>query len=87
MSANGTVHYRAGTSYAIGTIIDGHLADDDCAALYDGWRSNWPERLEFHGGNYAITAEMILEVPQKEFLKVYGRQVGNRILDAARSNI
>lgn len=77
---------RAGTSYAVGTIIDGHLVSTDVDLLYTKWQSHWPEPLGFHGGEKAVTCEMILEVPETEFRKIMGKKVAERILAAAKQN-
>jgi hypothetical protein len=85
------LYYRQGTSYARGTTIDAYLQDDDNTLLYEIWQPSWPEPFGFHGGEKAITAEMILEVPTDEFIKAFGRKKGNRaaalrILEAAKRN-
>lgn len=77
---------RQGASLARGTTIDEYLSEKDCKVLYSGWQKNWPEPLEFHGGITAITCEMVLEVPEKEFVKSIGKAVGTRIYDVARRN-
>ena len=54
--------------------------------LYEAWRADWPEPYDFKNGIKAITAEMILEVPEKNFKRVFGHKIANRILEAARRN-
>lgn len=78
--------YRQGLSIARGTTIDAYLDEKDVKVLYEGWQENWPEPFDFRNDIKAITAEMILEVPEKDFKRVFGHKVANRILEAARSN-
>lgn len=77
---------RAGGSYAIGTIVDEYLTEDQNAALYEKWQPGWPEPLAFSGGLKAITCEMILEVPQEDFTKFIGKKVAPQILEIAARN-
>lgn len=87
MAVNGTVlSYRSGTSFARGTTIDEYLDAEACALLYDKWQKGWPEPYMFSGGVTAITCEQVLEVSEKEFIKVYGKRVGTRIIDTAKRN-
>lgn len=81
------ISYRQGISYAIGTIIDGYLDEKDCQTLYERWRSDWPEPLEFHGNQKAITASMILNVPLKQFVAVYKKRLAKKLLEAAQRNV
>jgi hypothetical protein len=80
-------YYRAGTSYAIGTIIDGYLSEKDCQTLYEKWESDWPEPLAFQGNQKAITARMILEVPFERLVAVYKKTLAKRLLEVAQRNV
>ncbi len=97
------IFIRQGGGAAIGTIIDGHLAEEDAKALYAVWdeHGDWPEPLEFRGGEKAITCEMVVELvgdqgpaenrEQKEqaFVGAFGKkqaEIAHRILAAARQN-
>lgn len=86
---------RQGGSYARGTTIDAYLSPEDCAALYNFWKSSWPEPLAFPGNIQAITCEMVLAVPEEEFVdylsasaeqKRTGRALAFRIREAALRN-
>lgn len=57
----------SGGSFALGTIIDGYLTDEQAAFLYKNWRVDWPEKLVFSGSIEAITCEMIQEVGEAAF--------------------
>lgn len=62
---------RRGASHAIGTIIDGHLADADVDLLYSTWDKSWPEPLGFPGGVKGITCEQVIEVGEAAFIKAF----------------
>lgn len=85
LQITGFVH-RAGTSYARGTDIDALLPQEDVSALYAGWKREWPEPLEFHGGERSITCEMVLEVPVKELIATYKKPMTKRLLEVAQQN-
>lgn len=82
------VEYHRGLSYARGTTIDAYISPEACEALYQIWKPEWPEKLEFPGKVYAITAEMILEVPEAEFLAAFRKErkqkLGQEIRKAAQ---
>lgn len=91
----GRTFIRQGGSIARGTTIDAYLSEEDNAMLYEAWDKSWAEPYEFHGGIKAISAEMIVEVPEDEFLGVFRSKFGRkksvqdaaiRILEAARTN-
>jgi len=86
MAKNITVKYRAGTAYARGTTIDPYLTDEDREVLYEKWDNAWGYPQEFHGGDTAITCEMVIEVSEGNLAKVFGKSRAGRILTAARSN-
>jgi len=75
-----------GASLARGTTIDGYLQPTDAQLLYNTWKPGWPEMLEFSGAIKAVTCEMVLEIPEDEFLKTVGGAAGRRILDVAKRN-
>lgn len=79
-----SVRIRQNTSFARGTTIDEYLQEADNAALYEKWSPEWEDKLEFPGKIYAITAEMIVDVPETEFVKVLGRTRGPRIYKIAK---
>lgn len=86
------VYRSQGGSYAIGTIIDGYLSQEEIDQLYAIWKSDWPEPLVFQGGVKAITCEMILEVPKDIFIAAFGRkknrvEMASNILAKAERNI
>lgn len=76
-------YYHRGTSYAIGTIIDAYLEEPLVKLLYEKWNDDWGAKLEFPGRIYAITAEMILEVPRGELFRTYGPKRAQELLDTA----
>lgn len=92
MGWNARTFVTQGLSFARGTTIDEYLSAKDCAALYEKWQKDWPELYRFRGGITAITCEMVLEVPEAAFRKVYGgrgnedRGRPDRILEIARRN-
>jgi len=80
---------RQGASQAIGTIIDGHLADGDITLLYEMWAADWPAPLEFSGGVKAITCEQVMEVGEAQFVEAFGKkntEAARRIFGVARNN-
>jgi len=82
---------RSGTSIARGTTIDEYLSEEDNQKLYDLWQPSWPEPFQFSGGITAITCEMVLELPQDEFIAAFGKskkgqEQAARILDIAKRN-
>jgi hypothetical protein len=78
--------YTQGTSYARGTTIDEYLPGDLNVKLYEKWQPEWPEVLKFSGGITAITCEMVLEVPEKELTRVFGKKDATEILEVAKRN-
>ena len=68
--------YRQGTSFAIGTIIDGYLEDKEAEKVYARWKEDWPEPLGFPGGQQGITFEMIREIPQTKLNRTFGKVLG-----------
>lgn len=64
---------HAGVSYAMGTVIDGHLSKDANDALYALWegQDGWPEILSFRGGIKGITCEMVKEVGEQALYKAF----------------
>lgn len=68
MFANPKYFIRQGASLARGTSIDGYLSEKQIELLYSNWRPQWPEPLAYSGGLLAITCEMVLEVPEDEFI-------------------
>lgn len=81
-----SVRVRQNTSFARGTTIDEYLIEADNDALYEKWSPDWEDKLEFPGGIFAITAEMIIAIPESEFNKVLGRTRGPRIYKIAKEN-
>lgn len=84
------------TSFHPGTIIDGHISAEDNEVLYDRYLNNWhkrewPEPLNFRGGVFGITAEMLLEIVEAgkrgSLNQLFGKARMNRILEAAESNV
>ena len=84
-------YYRCGTSFARGTTIDAYLfidekeGIDDSKLLYEIWgkgQPDWPEWLVFPGNFMAITAEMILEVPEADFIAAF--KAGSRGREATK---
>jgi hypothetical protein len=65
---------RRQVSSAPGTVIDGHLTPEQTKALYGIWLPGWPAKREYRGGIEAITAEMVMDVPEVEFIKAFGRR-------------
>ena len=65
---------RRHVSSAPGTVIDGHLTPEQIKALYGVWLPGWPEKREYRGGIVAITAEMVMEVTEDEFIRAFGRR-------------
>lgn len=76
----GVVTYRQGLSIARGTTIDEYLSESDNDALYAVWkeREDWPEPYKFSGGVWAVTCEMIQEVPESDFINAFSRKYGKR---------
>jgi hypothetical protein len=77
---------RVGRTFARGTDIDAYLEENEVKALYERWKPAWPTPLEFSGGIKAITCEMVLEVPEKEFRSTF-RKMADHILEAAKRNV
>lgn len=71
---------RSGGSFARGTTIDEYLSEEDNEKLYQVWEEQpgWPEIFRFRGGQTAITAEMILEVPEADMLKAFRSKFGRK---------
>ena len=69
------------------TIIDGYITPDDCAALYEKWKSEWPAPIEFPGAVKGISCEAILEVPAGQFNRTLGKARGERIRKEAEVNV
>lgn len=91
MGYNGNVFITQGASHALGTIIDGYLSANETELLLSIWKKEWTEPLAFSGGEKAITCEMILEVPETEFIQAFGTKKANkelaaRILATAKNN-
>lgn len=86
--------YRQGTSIARGTTIDEYLTQEQCEALYKLWEQHpeWPEIYRFSGGITAISCEMVLEVPNDDFVKAFkkynaqGVAMAKAILTVAEAN-
>jgi hypothetical protein len=81
-------------SIARGTTIDAYLSAEDTAALYETWKSEWPEPYGFRGGEKAVTCEMVAEVGLEALTaalaekrsQTEARKAAGRIMDVARSN-
>lgn len=82
---DGVYHTRAGGSYAVGTLIDQYLDEEDVKILYERWRDKWALPLEYPGSQYAITCDMIAEVPLDELVSVYGKKRSLRYIEAAQN--
>lgn len=80
----GVYHTRAGGSYAIGTIIDQYLDDEDVEILYERWKDKWALPLEYPGSQYAITCDMIAGAPLDELVATYGKKRSLRYIEAAQ---
>ncbi len=83
MKGPGTFSYRSGTSFARGLTIDPLLSEEDARTLYEKWENGWGEPLEFQGGAKAITCDMVVNVPARELVRVYGKSLAERLLTAA----
>lgn len=84
VGAHNPVVIRQGASFARGVLIDGFLSYNDVVILYERWKESWPEPEQHRGDEEAITCEMILEVPEEELKKVYGKLRAGRLLEVAR---
>lgn len=82
--AEGVFHIRAGGSYAVGTIIDQYLDEEDTKALYEFWKDKWALPLEYPGGQYAITCDMVASAPLEELVASYGKKRAIRYIEAAQ---
>lgn len=80
-----TFSIARGASLARGTTIDAYLSETDNDLLYEKWSDEWEYPLEFSGGVKAITCEMVVAVPFKEFKKIFGRRAAD-IYAAAERN-
>lgn len=85
MNRTGNVFHRSGTSFARGLTIDALIPAEDVDTLYERWKNEWGEPLEFQGGSKAITCDMVAAVPLKDLVKVYGKARAERLADAASS--
>lgn len=56
------------------TIIDGYLTQEQINALYGTWLPDWPDKREYRGGITAITSEMVMQIPEEDFIKAFGRR-------------
>jgi hypothetical protein len=80
-----STRYRQGASYARGTSIDPLIDEETRQKLYVEWQPGWPDKLEFPGGEYDITCEMILQVPDHELAGIFGKRVAARLREIARN--
>lgn len=68
------------------TVIDGWLTDEDIDVLYSRWKTSWPEPLVFSGGVIGITCENILQVPQSQLNRTFGKIRGEKLTQIAKEN-
>lgn len=78
------VRVRSGSSYARSRDIDVHLSSNDVEMLYKRWRNKWGNPVGFRGGIESITSELILDVPRKDLVRVYGVRRTTRLIKAAK---
>ncbi len=86
MAENVSVIRRSGASFARGVTIDGFLSNGEAKVLYEKWDDGWGEPLEFHGGEKAITCEMVAAVPLTGLVKAFGSKFAKRLADVASKN-
>ncbi len=86
MAGNVTITRRSGASFARGVTIDGFLSDGETKALYEKWNNGWGEPIEFHGGEKAITCEMVAAVPLTGLVKAFGSKFAKKLADVASKN-
>lgn len=68
------------------TVIDGWLEQDEIDVLYKRWKDKWPEPLVFSGGVTGITCEAVLQVPQSQLNRTYGKVRGTKFMKIAEEN-
>lgn len=68
------------------TVIDGWLTVDEIEILYKRWRNTWPKPLEYPGGTLGITCESVIQVPQAQLNRTYGKIRGTKFMKVAKEN-
>lgn len=68
------------------TVIDGWLDPEDIDVLYKKWKPSWPAPLEFSGGVTGITCEAILQVPESQLNRTFGKIRGEKLRKIAEEN-
>jgi len=80
---NNVYHIRAGGRFSIGTLVDQFLDAEDVKILYERWKDKWGLPLEYPGSQYAITCDMLAEVPFSDLTATYGKKLAVRLVEAS----
>jgi hypothetical protein len=96
MAGNGmqdvsAINVRQNSSFTLDAVIDGFLTEKDCEKLYARYveaerKYGWPEIYRLQANELMLTCEQIIEIPEAEFTKVYGKAMTKRVKAAAQAN-